>query len=458
MAKQDKGMYYMQQNTVCETPASDLEPPFWGKTSIVGTRRPRVDAYERITGAAIYPSDIKLPHMIYGVIVRCPYPHAQVDEIDTTKAVKMPGVRAVITGTSPAAKGLTWQYNGQAAEFFDPHCRFEGEVVAAVAADTWYQACDAARSIAVTYTQLPHVVDHNKSLDKDAPRMHEKQNLVGRDTYERGDIQKGFARADVILEQHFETACELQTPMELHGCVALWEGDRLTLWESTQGVYSVQTDVAQTLGLPLSKVRIIGRYMGGGFGSKLWAGKYSVIAALLAKESARPVKLFLTREDTFLCVGNRPPTSMRLKAGILKDGTLSALEFACTGPSGAYPAGGVELVDWLIRDLYTCDHVKTISTDVYTNTGPARPFRAPGHPQGAWALEQMMDALANAIDMDPVALRLKNIPLVSQGNGGMPYTTTGLAACIEKGAQAFGWKNAIKRAKQHNQKDHPVKR
>jgi CO/xanthine dehydrogenase Mo-binding subunit len=458
MEKHDKGMYYMPQNTVCETASPEIEPPFRGNTTIVGARRPRVDAYERITGTAIYPSDMKLPRMIYGVIVRSPFPHAQVNEIDTDKAVKKPGVRAIITGRSPAAKGLTWQYNGQAVPFFDPHCRFEGEVVAAVAADTWYQACDAAKSIAVNYTQLPHVVDHNKSLDNDAPRMHEKQNLVGRDTYERGDIQKGFARADVILEQRFDTACQLQTPMELHGCVALWEKDRVTLWESTQGVYSVQADVAHTLGLPLSKVRIIGRYMGGGFGSKLWGGKYSVIAALLAKESARPVKLFLTREETFLCVGNRPPTSMRLKAGIKKDGTLSALEFACTGPSGAYPAGGVELVDWLIRDLYTCDHVKTISTDVYTNTGPARPFRAPGHPQGAWAMEQMMDALANAIDMDPVALRLQNIPQVSQGNGGMPYTTTGLSACIEKGAQTFGWEDAVKRAKQHNQKDHHIKR
>jgi CO/xanthine dehydrogenase Mo-binding subunit len=458
MKKQDNGMYYMHQNGGCKTPAPGLEPPFWGKTTILGTRRPRVDAYERVTGAAIYPSDMTLPHMIYGVIVRCPYPHAQVNEIDTEKAEKMPGVRAIITGSSPAAKGLTWHYSGHAAKFFDPHCRFEGEMVAAVAADTWYQACDAARSIDVTYTQLPHLVDHNKSLDNDAPRMHEQQNLVGRDIYERGDTQKGFAQADVVLEQRFDTACQLQTPMELHGCVALWEKDRVTLWESTQGVYSVQADVAQALGLPLSRVRIIGRYMGGGFGSKLWGGKYSVIAALLARESARPVKLFLTREETFLCVGNRPPTSMRLKAGIKKDGTLNALAFSCTGPSGAYPAGGVELVDWLIRDLYTCDHVKTISTDVYTNTGPARPFRAPGHPQASWALEQMMDALANAIDMDPVALRLRNIPLVSQGNGGMPYTSTGLWACIEKGAQAFGWEDAVKRARQQNRKNHAVKR
>ena len=224
--------------------------------------------------------------------------------------------------------------------------------------------------------------------------------------------------------------------MELHGCAAKWDGDRLTLWESTQGVYAIQARVAEVLGLPLANVRVIGHYMGGGFGGKLQPGKYTIIAALLAKRTAQPVKLFLTREETYLCVGNRPPSNMKLKAGVKKDGTLTALEFTCLGTGGAYPAGGTSLVDWQVRDLYQCPNVRSTMTDVYINAGPARPFRAPGHPQGSWALEQMLDALAEAIQMDPVDLRLKNIPTYSQAReGNPPYTTTGLRECLTKGAK-----------------------
>jgi len=228
--------------------------------------------------------------------------------------------------------------------------------------------------------------------------------------------------------------------------VANWDGDRLTIWESTQGVFRVQQNVAETLNLPLSKVRIIGHYMGGGFGSKLQAGKYTIIAALLARICGRPVKMILSREETYLAVGNRPPSNMTLKAGVKKDGTLTALDFACTGTGGAYPAGGTSLVDWQVRDLYACPNVRTTCTDVYINAGPSRPFRAPGHPQGSWALEQMLDALAEAIGMDPVDLRLKNIALYSQARDGQPaYTSTGFKECLQEGARAFGWKQARQR-------------
>jgi xanthine dehydrogenase YagR molybdenum-binding subunit len=201
--------------------------------------------------------------------------------------------------------------------------------------------------------------------------------------------------------------------------------------------------VAEILNLPLSKVRVIGHYMGGGFGSKLQAGKYTIIAALLAKITGRSVKITLTQEETYLTVGNRPPSNMILKAGIKKDGTLTALDFACTGTGGAYPAGGTSLVDWQVRDLYKCPNVRTTCSDVYINAGPARPFRAPGHPQGSWALEQMLDALAKAIDMDPLDLRLKNISLFSQArNGQPPYTSNGFKDCLTEGARVFGWNQA----------------
>jgi len=385
--------------------------------------------------------------MLYGAILWCPHANARMYKIDGGRAKTMPGVHAVISSDTPEAN-VPWTYGGRGASFktkiFDPLCRFEGETVAAVAAKTPYQAWDAVRAINVDYEVLPFVSDERSALNKGALAVHKKGNRVTQpEAYKRGDVDKGFADADVVLEQNYRTECEVHTPMEPHGCVANWEGDHVTIWESTQGVYRIQSSVADILGLPLSKVRVIGHYMGGGFGSKLQPGKYTIIAAILARITGRPVKMILSREETFLAMGNRPPANMTLKAGIKKDGTLTALDFTCVGTGGAYPAGGTSGVDWQVQDLYTCPNVRTTSTDVYINAGPARPFRAPGHPQGSWALEQMMDALARAINMDPVDLRLKNIPLYSQARDGQPpYTTTGLKECLEQGARAFGWREA----------------
>jgi xanthine dehydrogenase YagR molybdenum-binding subunit len=441
----DPEVYYVADGTP-ETPGPSTDPSAWVKTDVVGQRKARVDGYERVSGTAIYPSDLQLPGTLYGAILRCPHAHARVKRVDTGDAEKLPGVHAVIGPGTPDAD-LEWSYSRDVStKLFDAHCRFEGEAVAAVAADTPQRAADAIRAIAVEYEVLDYVSDERKALEEGAPRVHDEGNTVGESGYERGDVAKGFAEADVVREREYRTDCELHTPLELHGCVARWDGDKLNVWESTQGVYSVQSLVSSTLGLPLSQVRVIGHYLGGGFGAKLQASKYTVIAALLARRTAKPVKLFLSREETYLCVGNRPPSNMRLKAGVTRDGRLTALQLDVLGTGGAYPAGGTSLVDWLARDLYTCPNVKTHSTDVYVNAGPARPFRAPGHPQGAWALEQMIDELAEAIGMDPLELRLKNIPTHSQGReGNPPYTTTGLEECIRKGADVFGWKEARQR-------------
>ncbi|MFP4087905.1 MAG: xanthine dehydrogenase family protein molybdopterin-binding subunit [Desulfobacteraceae bacterium] len=444
-------VYYLKDISPPETPEPGERPSTWKKTAVIGKRLPRVDAYERTSGSALYPSDLLLPHMAYGAILRCPHPHAKVKRVDTRPAENLKGVLCVITGNTPEADIWWRNEDGYRSKLFDPHCRFEGETVAAVAAKDPYTARDAVQAIRVEYEVLPFVSEKKRALAKDAPRVHADGNLAGTETYERGDVDQGFAKADVVLERTFDTRCEIHTPMELHSCVAEWKGNSLHLYESTQGVYAVQAKVADALQLPLSRVRVSGRYMGGGFGSKLKAGKYTVISAILARKTARPVKLVLTREETYLAVGNRPSSHMTLKAGVKKDGTLTALQFTCTGTGGAYPAGGVALVDWLIRDLYTCPSVKTECRDVFINAGPARPFRAPGHPQGSWALEQMMDELAETLHMDPVDLRLKNIPTVSQGRTGQPaYTSTGLKECIESGAQSFGWKAARQRNKSSN--------
>ena len=463
MKKETEGMYYTHGLTVPETPKPGDSPKPWKQTNVIGKRIPRVDAYERVSGTAVYPSDLVLPRMLYGAILRCPHPHAMVKGVDIRKAEKMPGVHVVISG-STAGNNPGWKYSAFtriefATRIFESHCRYEGEPVAAVAAETPYQAWDAVRAIQVGYEVLPFVADEEKALAAGAPRIHDKGNQMGEtQRYSRGDVQKGLEEADVVVEMSFNTACELHTPMELHGCVADWDGDNLTIWESTQGVYPVQNGAAQVLGLPLSKVRVIGRYMGGGFGSKLRAGKYTAIAALLARATARPVKLILSREETYLATGNRPPAHMKLKAGVKKDGTLTALDFSCLASGGAYPAGGTALVDWVVRDLYLCPNVRSEMTDVYINAGPARPMRAPGHPQGAWALEQMMDALAEKIGMDPVDLRLKNVPTFSQAReGSPPYTSTGLRDCLVEGAKAFGWKEAREKIEKEERKS-PVQR
>lgn len=439
---QENYPYYSDEQTVPETPDPGSAPKPWGSTSMVGRRQPRVDGYELVSGRAVYPSDVSLPGMLYGAVLRSPYPNAIVKSLDTRAAESMPGVQAVLTGESSDANPA-WSYpNDVKGRIFESHCRYEGEAIAAVAAETAYQAGDALGAVKVEFEVLPATVDELKALQPGAPLVHDGGNRVKPpERYQRGDVDRGFAEADVILEQTYRTECEIHTPLERHGCVAKWDRGRLTLWQSTQGVYRVQSQAAGILGMPLSKVRVIGRYMGGGFGSKLQAEKETIIAALLAKKTGRPVKLFLSREETFIAAGNRPPANMRLKAGVKKDGTLTALDFTCVATSGAYPAGGTGGIDWQIKDLYQCPNVRTELSDLYTNACPSRPFRAPGHPQGAWALEQMMDALAEEIGMDPVELRLKNIPAVSQARtGNPPYTSTGFRQCLTEGAKSFGWR------------------
>ena len=436
---------YFLTGTPPETPTPEGDLPPWGRgdgadgVKVVGKRLPRVDAFERVSGKAVYPRDFALPNMLQAAILRSPHAHARVKKIDLEPAKKMPGVVVVLGPSSPGAE-IAWfpRRNAPGSRLLETHCRAEGDEVAAVAAETLPQALEALKAIKVEWEVLPFVLDPEKALDEKAPKVWDEGNRVADpNVYERGDLARGFAEAQVVLEESYRTPCEVHVPMEVHGSVVAWDGPRLTIWDTTQGVYAVQGTVAQKLALPLANVRVIGPYMGGGFGSKLEAGKYTVIAALLAKAAGRPVKLFLSREETFLVGGNRPPAVIRIKAGAKKDGTLTAIDYRSLGTSGAYP-GGVD-TSFLAADLWTCPNVRTEDTNVYTNAGRARAFRAPGFPQGAWAMEQMMDALAKAIGMDPLAFRLKNVPTTSQRRGNQPYTSTGLAGCLTEGARAFGW-------------------
>ncbi len=440
-------LLYWLQGPVPETPAPKAEMPPWGETKVVGKPLPRIDAYERVSGSAVYPLDFALPDMLHAAILRCPHAHAQVKSIDTSAAEKMPGVRAVITGKTPGADIPWYRSRGKSySKLFDDRARHEGDEVAAVAAETRAQAHDALKAIKVEYEVLAFVLDPREALTPDAPDIHDSGNRYGEPReYTRGDVAAGLAASDAVVEGTYSTACEIHAPMEVHGSVVKWDGNRLTVWDSTQGVFEVQQGMAQALKLPLANVRVIGHYMGGGFGSKLETGKYSVIAALLAKMTARPVKLFLSREESFLSTGNRPANTMKVKIGAKKDGTLTAIEFLSMGSGGAYPGGADS--SFLATDLYACPNVKAVDENVAINAGRARAMRAPGFPQGAWALEQAMDELALKLGMDPVELRLKNVPKVSQRRGNQPYTSLGLAECLSQGAKAFGWSEAKKRAK-----------
>ena len=427
--------------------------PWPDATRIVGKALPRVDAYERVSGAAQYTADVILPDMLHAAILRCPHAHAMVKSVDTAAAEKMPGVAAVLTGRSPGAD-IPW-YGGRQPQsrLFDPHCRHEGEEVAAVAAQTPYQAWDALKAIKVEYEVLPFAFNEESALKADAPKLYESGNSVGQPRVtQRGDVEKGFAEADEVLEEMFYTSVQIHVPMEAHCSVVKWDGNKLTVWDSTQGVYdAVLFSIARTLGLPTNNVRVICRYMGGAFGGKLELGKYTVIAALLARKTARPVKVMLSREDTLLCAGNRPDAKMTLKAGVKKDGTLTALQLTNIATPGAYSSGTG--VGFQVAELYKCPNVLVTESAFYINAGRARPFRAPGFPQCSWALEQMMDMLAEKIRMDPVEFRLRNFTAVSQSRN-MPYTSTGLRECLIEGARVFGWKEARAAGKSSG----PVKR
>jgi xanthine dehydrogenase YagR molybdenum-binding subunit len=429
-----------------EPDAGDLPPPDqniepWGETRVVGKPLPRIDAYERVSGTALYTLDMKLPDMLHAAIVRCPHAHARVVRVDTSRAEAMPGVRAVMTASTPGA-AIPWY--GRTSQLFDERCRYAGDEVAAVAAETLHQAVEAARAIDVEYEVLPFVQDHAAAMTEDAPTVHDSGNVLRQATNDRGDVEAGFAEADVVLEETYHTPCELHAPMETFVSIARWDGNRLTVWDSNQGVFGIQAGLAQALQLPLTSVRVVCHYMGGGFGSKLGLSKYTVIAALFARMTARPVKAALTREESFLCVGNRPANTIRIKAGVKRDGTITAFDATFLGSGGAYPAGATST--YLVQALYRCANVRVEDNLVYTNAGPGRAFRAPGVPNCAWALEQMIDDLAEGIDMDPVEFRLQNFATVLQTND-TPYTSIGLGDCITQGAEAFGWAEARARSR-----------
>lgn len=421
-----------------EVEVPENEPTAWprdAQLSIVGKPYPRVDGLDTVTGRATYTHDLDLPGMLHARVLRSDVAAGKITKLDASKAEKLPGVKAVLTYLN--APKIPW-YNKK-SWLFDPVVRCVGEEVACVAAVDEETAEEALRLIEVEYDGQPFVLDPEEALKEGAPEVYPgTKNLQGGKPVllARGDIEKGFAEADVIVEETFRTQGQVHACLEPHASVARWTGDRLTIWDSTQAVFPVREQLADALGIPINKVRVITQFMGGGFGSKLWLNKYTVIAALLARETGRPVKIVLDREEDCLNTGNRPSSIQYIKAGAKKDGTLTALYLKSIGPVGAYDAGagcGAPL-----REVYLCPNVKTEEYMVYIHAGQARPMRAPGHVQGTFALEQVIDMLAEKVGLDPLAFRRKNYATKDQVRN-MPYSSKGLAEAYRLAAERFGW-------------------
>lgn len=395
----------------------------------VGKRVPRIDGRAKVTGAAKYTADVQLPGMLYGRMVSAPHPHARIRSLDIAAAEALPGVRAVhvienLLGSAvlrDPAKELTSRW---------PIVRYAGQPVAAVAAVTQAIADEAASLVRVEYEVLPFVVDEDLALMDGAPLVFpgpadqagtagggggpggvpQTGNLRGpavggQGPRPKGDVEKGFAEADVIVEGEYRTQVQTHSAMETHGVVADWKPDGLTIWASTQGTIGVRDDLADLFDLPQSRVRVISEYMGGGFGAKFGAGNHGVVATHLSKKAGTPVRLMLDRRDEHLSVGNRPSSNQKLKLGAKKDGTFTAIHLQSRGTAGVGTGAGTA---GPAQNMYEVENIKTEEWDVFTNAGPAAAFRAPGHPQGCFALEQAVDELAERLGMDPLALRDRN--------------------------------------------------
>jgi xanthine dehydrogenase YagR molybdenum-binding subunit len=404
--------------------------------AVVGKPHPRVEGFAKVTGSAEYTYDVRLPRQLYAKVLRSPYPHARIRSIDTSRAEALNGVHAVLSSAN--CREIPWYED---SFVFDPHLRFIGEEVAAVAAESEEIAEDALRLIEVEYEPLPYVTDMDAALLPDTVELHEGGNIAGEPKeYSRGDIEAGFADADVVVEHVYTTHTALHNSLEPHGATAVWEGDKLTLWSSTQSIFTVRQEIAEKLGTPEHNVRVIKQYMGGGFGAKQIAWKSDAIAALLAKQAGRPVQLMLDREAENLAAGNRNPTRQRVRIGAKRDGTLTAIQAEILQAAGAHQAGGeASNVAGTYHTLYQCPNVATKQTAVHINTGPAIAFRAPGFVEGAFALESAMDELAHTLEIDPIELRRRNYTERDQ-EGDKPYSTPdALRRCYETVERAFGW-------------------
>ncbi len=387
------------------------ELPVWGENeelAIVGQPTPRIDGIARASGEARYSYDVLLAGMLWARVLRSPHPNARVVKIDTSAAEALHGVIEIMTTDNMPAIEMKGSKTGVLTN--NPH--FRGELIAVVAAIDPAIADDALKLIKVEYEKLPFVTNIEAAIADGAPHVFPEGNITSGkpNADERGDVVAGFEQADAVVEINVRTPAAVHNALETHGCVAHWEGDQLTIYESTQHVYGVRSFAAAKLGLPLSKVRSIGTFMGGGFGAKFPGYAYTLLASELARRTRRPVHLMYDREGENLETGYRGSSVQTVKIGARKDGTLTAIDVKVITETGANFNGDIPPVAIPHKMMYTCPNVRTNTTGAVTNIVPCTAFRAPGFVEGMVGLEAAMDALARKLGMDPLELRRRNIP------------------------------------------------
>ena len=401
-----------------------FDPSFTSqKFKSVGTRPIRPDGVDKVTGRARYGADFNMPGQLVGCILRSPHAHARIKKIDTAKAEKLSGVKAVIT-----AADLPDHTNGVAAMYdILDNCMarekalYDGHAVAAVAAIDARTAKEALKLIKVDYEVLPHVTDVDEAVKPSAPVLHDTvftagvdpkparpSNIAKRSQYGHGDVEAGFEKAEFIVERSYRTEQTHQGYIEPHACVASVNADGTgELWVCTQGHFVYRQQCAELLGMDVSKLRVTSSEIGGGFGGKthIWA---EPVALALSRKAGRPVKLVMTREDVFRGSGPTSATSIDVKIGAKKDGTITAAQATLRYSCGPYPGMWAELGAMTAFACYNFENVQSVGYEILVNRPKTAAYRAPSAPMAAFAVESAIDELAHKIGMDAVKFRIKN--------------------------------------------------
>ena len=422
--------------------------------SVAGKSATRRDLREKITDRARYTADIKLPGMLYGHVLRSPHPHANVLSVDVTQAAQVPGVQAIVTPFDVPQGKIAAD-----TSILDTRVRLVGDEVAAVAATDHDAALRALELIRVEYEVLPFLLDPEAALLADAVAIHTGGNLATEPiSLERGDVDLGFAQADLVLEEDYAVPSHSAAPMEPRAALASWEEGTLTVWKSSRGVYADRDALAGALDLPAERVRVVGPYLGGGFGNKD-ESRLAALTAVLAQRSGKPVRIEYSRSDEFVAGRVRHAVRIKTRVGLKQDGSITAIHTTAVLDTGAYLASAPSVARRLGQAslyLYHCPNVKYEARVVYTNRPVAGSYRALGAPQGHFALETLMDRATESLAMDPLQFRLKNRvrPEGQPGSrssppdqivdsqpveGGIPFSSNGLEQCLRLGAEAFSW-------------------
>ena len=427
---------------------------------VVGKPFRKVDARAKCTGQTKFADDIVLPRMLYAKILRSHHPHALIKNIDTTKAAALPGVFAVITGKElPISYGILPVSQDEHALCIDK-VRFVGDPVAAVAAIDEDTAFDAMNLIEVEYEALPSISSIEEALLIEEPRIHEYGdggNVHKKVSLEFGDVEEGFAEADLVREDTFFYEGNTHLPLEQHAAVAYFDTDnKLTLWSSTQTPHYVHRALAKVLQLPASHIRVIATPNGGGFGGKSDPFNHEVIVCKLSMMTGRPVKVTLTREEVFYCHRGRHPVLMHVKTGVKKDGSITGMHFQSFLDGGAYGSYGVASTFYtgaLQTVTYDVPRYKFQGVRVFTNKPPCGPKRGHGTPQPRYALEVQLDKIAEDLKLDPAEIRRRH--LVEPNSLTANYLrigSMGLGKCIDKVVAGSDWKNKFSGWNQNERK------